>query len=194
MTSIWFSRPNSRATSALVKTGDAAPNSSAFSAPEQLRVVAFLRHVGCPFAENTVKELRTWAEQHPLVSVFVVSHASADATAAWCNAIGGTGRLRMIIDTQRELHAKWGVGFSSFWHFAGPASLLGVVALLGKGIRNRSAAGTRWQRAAVFLINGDQIVWSHVPDSAEEFALPPDQLVQIVGAVDSIPHAGTDSV
>jgi hypothetical protein len=178
MASIWFSRPRSQAISALVKVGQAAPNSPALSSPSQLRVVAFIRHVGCPFAENAVKQLRAWAVQHPQVAVFVVSHASEEATSAWCHTIGGKGGLRFVIDTQRELHAQWGVGFSNFWHFAGPSSLFGVVALLGKGMRNRSAAGTRWQRAAMFLIDGNDVVWAHVPRSAEEFALPPEQMVQ----------------
>jgi hypothetical protein len=179
MASIWFSRPHRQAVSELVKAGQAAPNSPALSGPEQLRVVAFIRHVGCPFAENTVRQLRTWAAQHPNVAVLVVSHASAAATAQWCDTIGGSDGLRLIIDTQRTLHAEWGVGLSGFWHFAGPSSLFGVIALLSKGIRNRSAAGTRWQRAAVFLIDGNQVIWSHVPRSAEEFALPPDRLVPL---------------
>jgi hypothetical protein len=179
MASIWFSRPPRLAISELIKAGHAAPNSPLLASDEQLRVVAFIRHVGCPFAENTVRRLRAWAAQHPHVAVFVVSHASAEATAEWCNTIGGADGLRIVIDTQREVHAMWGVGFSSFWHFAGPSSLLGVIALLRKGIRNRSAAGTRWQRAAVFLIDGKQAVWSHVPHSAEEFELPPDRLVQL---------------
>lgn len=173
MAFIGLSRPKKQAISALVVVGQTVPQSSALAASERLRVVAFIRHVGCPFAENTVKQLRLWAEQHPHVAVFIVSHGNASQSTEWINTLGGLGRLRLLIDTQRELHAQWGVGFSNFWHFAGPSSLLGVAALLFKGIRNRNAAGTRWQRAALFLLNGECVLWSHVPRSAQEFELPP---------------------
>lgn len=177
MAFIGLSRPKSQIMSALVTAGQTVPQSSALAANEGLRVVAFIRHIGCPFAENTVKQLRVWAEQHPQVAVFIVSHGNASQSTTWINALGGLGRLRLVIDTQRELHAKWGVGFSNFWHFAGPSSLLGVAALLFKGIRNRSAAGTRWQRAAIFLLNGECVIWSHVPRSAQEFELPPEPIL-----------------
>ena len=132
MAFIGLSRPRSQTMSALVVVGQTAPQSSALAASERLRVVAFIRHVGCPFAENTVKQLRLWAEQHPHVAVFLVSHGNASQSTEWINTLGGLGRLRLVIDTQRELHAKWGVGFSNLWHFAGPSSLLGVAALLFK--------------------------------------------------------------
>jgi hypothetical protein len=179
MASIWLSRPQaaSTSTSALIKPGETARPTMLPPAAEHTRLIAFIRHVGCPFAENTVRQYRIWAEQHPDVAVFIVSHGSASATSAWIDAIGGAGRLRPIIDTQRELHAQWGVGLSKLWHFAGPRSLSGVAALWFKGIRNRSASGTRWQRAAVFLVQGDLVVWSHVPASAQAFLLPPERLL-----------------
>lgn len=177
MASIWLSRPTKNPVSALVQVGQIAPQTSELSAPELLRVVAFIRHVGCPFAENTVKQLHLWAEAHPQAAVFVVSHGNELATQQWIATIGGTGRIRLVIDTERAIYGKWGVGLSTLWHFAGPQSLLGVVALLAKGIRNRSAAGTRWQRSAMFMLHGNQVIWSHVPASAQEFELPPEHMV-----------------
>lgn len=177
MASIWLKRPLTQPVSALVDVGQIAPQSSALSATEQFRVVSFIRHVGCPFAENTVRQLRSWTEAHPQVAVFVISHGDEFITHDWLDTIGGSGRIRIVIDTKRELHAKWGVGLSGFWHFAGPSSLLGIMALLPKGIRNRSAAGTRWQRAAIFMLDGERVIWSHVPRSAEEVDLPPGDLI-----------------
>ena len=178
MTFIGFSRPKEQLTSALVSVGDIAPPSSALCATERLRVVAFIRHVGCPFAENTVKQLREWAERHPHVAIFVVSHGDAAAVAEWIGAIGGLGSLRLVVDTRRELHGQWGVGYSSLGHVVGLPSLLGAFTLLFKGIHNRSASGTRWQRSATFMADGDRIVWSHLPRYAQEFALPPEHLVR----------------
>lgn len=91
MAFIGLSRPRSQTMSALVVVGQTAPQSSALAASERLRVVAFIRHVGCPFAENTVKQLRLWAEQHPHVAVFIVSHGSASQSTEWINTLGGFG-------------------------------------------------------------------------------------------------------
>ena len=136
-------------------------------------VVAFLRHDGCPFAENTVKQLRSWAEDHPHVVVYLVSHGEPGVTGPWLESIGGTGSLQLIQDPSRALYAAWGLGYTRLWHFAGPASLAGVVRLWFRGIRNRSASGTRWQQAGMFLVEDGVITWRHIPASAENFALPP---------------------
>ena len=177
MASIWLTRPTRRPISPLLKAGQVAPQTQQLSATESLRIVAFIRHVGCPFSENTVKQLRSWAEGHPQAAVFVVSHGNESTTQQWIATIGGLGRIRIVVDPEREIYGKWGIGLSSFWHFAGPKSLLGVLALLPKGIRNRSAAGTRWQRSAMFMLKGEHVIWSHVPVSAQEFKLPPTHLI-----------------
>jgi hypothetical protein len=178
MASIWLSRPPAPPLSPPVRTGQIAPHSELFQSTARLRVVAFLRHTGCPFAENTVKQLRPWADQHRQVAVFVVCHGDAALTEGWIQAIGGLGRLHLVTDPQQELYAQWGVGYASFWHFGGLPSLLGVVALWTKGIRNRGATGTRWQKAAMFLLDGDRVAWSHAPQSAQELMLPPADLIK----------------
>lgn len=136
-------------------------------------LVAFIRHVGCPFAEAAVRQLRDWSELHPDTPVWVVSHGREDVTHRWLSCIGGAGGLHWVQDCDRHLYASWGLGESRFWHFAGPASLLGVMRLWPQGIRNRMASGTRWQRAGMFLVDSGHIVWCHVPRSAQELVLPP---------------------
>ena len=177
MASIWLRRPPEQTLAAPVQVGQRVPSSPDLAATTPWRLVAFVRHVGCPFAEHTVKVLRVWAEAHPDVTVFVVSHGDPASTHAWLDAIGGAGRIRLVIDPTRGLHGQWGVGYARLWHFAGPRSLLGVMRLWTQGIHNRSASGTRWQRAATFLIGGDRVVWRHQPSSAEGFSLPPDTLL-----------------
>ncbi|MEY4766090.1 MAG: hypothetical protein RI907_2763 [Pseudomonadota bacterium] len=178
---IGLSHPRGPRPDARLTLGAMAPHEP--TGPEPLQLVAFLRHVGCPFAEHTVKRLRHWAEAHPEVGVTVVSHGDADVTQHWLQAIGGLGALRLVIDTDRQTHARWGLGESGLWHFAGPASLRGVVRLWARGIRNRDASGTRWQRAGVFLIEHGRVQWLHVPRSAEGFRLPVLQGSQAVAFV-----------
>ena len=75
-------------------------------------LVAFLRHVGCPFAERDVKNLVVWAKENPEIPVFVVSHGSQDATDQWLAKIGGAQGLTIIIDESRSLYREWGLGYS----------------------------------------------------------------------------------
>lgn len=174
---IGLSRPRAPKTGPRLRPGLPVPTPSGLTGAEPIQLAAFLRHVGCPFAEHTVKRLRDWAEAHPHVGVTVVSHGSPEVTDAWLQTIGGLGRLRLVVDPERQMHARWGLGESGLWHFAGPASLAGVVALWPRGIRNRDAAGTRWQRAGLFLVKQGRVSWVHVPRSAEGLRLPAPHLL-----------------
>jgi hypothetical protein len=173
MASIFLTRPPMQALAPVLKLGSRAPMSRAFQPAHPRQLVAFLRHVGCPFAEHTVKRLRGWADAHPEVAVAIVTHGDAAITHTWLDAIGGLGRLQLVMDADRQLYGQWGLGYAGLWHFANPLSLLGVASLWRQGVRNRTATGTRWQRAAVFLVHEGRVAWLHLPASAEDFALPP---------------------
>jgi hypothetical protein len=131
-------------------------------------VVAFLRHVGCPFAEATFTQLRELAERDDQVRYIAVSHAPAGATQKWCAAVaGGSGAVELVIDERRSLYAAWGLGKSSLSHFMSMRSLRGVAELGRQGVRNRHPAGTRWQTAGTFAMDADGVVrWVHVPEHA----------------------------
>ncbi|MEA2479827.1 MAG: hypothetical protein QOJ07_1749 [Thermoleophilaceae bacterium] len=132
-------------------------------------VVAFLRHTGCPFAEWTARELRRAAAEHPDVEWVAVSHASAAATAAWAEAVGGLDGVRLVVDPERRDYAAWGLGRSSIGHFAGRRSLTQVARLARDGIRNRHPDGTRWQQAGTFAVGADgRLRERHLPAHAGE--------------------------
>jgi hypothetical protein len=127
-------------------------------------VVAFLRHTGCPFAEATARALREAAAAEPQVEWVAVSHAPAEATARWRDAIGGLPGISVLIDPDRVHYATWGLGRTSLGHFMGRRSLGDVARLARHGIRNRDPAGTRWQGAGTFAIDENGIVrWRHAP-------------------------------
>ena len=135
--------------------------------PGRAAIVAFLRHTGCPFAENTARMLREAAAAEPELDWIAVSHAPSAATAAWVEAIGGLEGVRVLIDDERVHYATWGVGRTSLGHFAGRRSLADVARLARNGIRNRHPHGTRWQSAGTFAVDGDAIVrWRHLPGYA----------------------------
>jgi hypothetical protein len=178
MSFIFLSKPPEQAVCASLKVGDAAPilqsrsiNPSLFGS-ETFTLVVFLRHVGCPFAEHMVKEVRSWSNHQPNIPVVMISHGDELATNKWLDSIGGKGGINLIIDPSREIYGSWGLGYSNLLHFLGPRSLLAVVSLLFKGVKNRSAAGTRFQKSAMFLVKSSKIVWHHVPLSAQEINFP----------------------
>ncbi len=158
-------------------TGQRAPNSPSLESHQTYRLVAFLRDVGCPFAEHAVRQLRAWAPAHPDVATFVVSHGDNAVTRPWTTKVGGLGTLHLVRGSPRTLYAQWGLGEARLMHFAGLHLLMGVAARWRQGIRNRDATGTRWQRSGLFMVKGRHVTWSHVPESAQEFALPPEDLL-----------------
>jgi AhpC/TSA antioxidant enzyme len=144
-------------------------------------VVAFLRHVGCPFAEATFRDLRRHADRHADVRFIAVSHAAEAPTRSWCATVaGGPGAVEVVVDPDRELYAAWGLGTTSLSHFLGRRSLADVARLAQRGIRNRHPSGTRWQGAGTFAVDGTGIVrWAHVPEHAGAL---PDLDAAIAGA------------
>jgi alkyl-hydroperoxide reductase/thiol specific antioxidant family protein len=168
-----FVPPRALPTAGPPSPGDAAPELPAPGLTAgRPAVVAFLRHTGCPFAEATAAALRHAAGRHDELDWIAVSHAPAAATERWYHAIGGSGDVRLLIDTERVSYAAWGLGRSSLGHFMGRRSLSEVGRLAKRGIRNRHPDGTRWQRSGTFALDADGMVrWHHVPAHAGD--LPP---------------------
>jgi hypothetical protein len=144
-------------------------------------VIAFLRHTGCPFAEATMRALREAAAAHPEIEWIAVSHAAAQPTQRWCDAVGGRGDVHVLLDPERVFYAAWGLGRGSLGHFMGRSSLKEVTRLAREGIRNRHPDGTRWQGAGTFAIDDDGVVrWRQVATYAGDL---PD-LAAALGALD----------
>jgi len=151
-----------------------APGEPARELPVELEagrpaVIAFLRHTGCPFAERTMQLLRAEAERTPGIQWVAVSHAPEDETERWCTAVGGPGDVTVASDPSRRFYAAWGLGRTSLGHFMGRRSLGAVADLARHGVRNRHPAGTRWQSAGTFALDGQAILrWRSLPAHAGE--------------------------
>ena len=135
-------------------------------------LLVFVRHTGCPFAERDIKRVSGWAAENSEVHVVVVTHGDEALRDAWLADIGGAEGLTFYHDPERHLYGQAGLGFCAASHFMGLPSLLGVMRLWQEGIRNRSASGTRWQRAGVLLVEDGKLIWRYIPESAEGFRLP----------------------
>lgn len=166
-----FVRPRARGTAAPPAIGDPAPPLEGLH-PGRPAVIAFLRHVGCPFAEATVRELAALSSAHRGIDFLAITHSDERPSRKWCESFGGSADVQVISDLPRAHYATWGVGLSDREHFAGKASLRSVMRLLDRGIHNRWASGTRWQAAATFAVDAAHAVrWRHFPRHAGD--LPP---------------------
>ena len=168
---------------AIPLTGDHCPVIPALGWYSGLSYLAFLRHPGCPFAEQTIKLLRQQAASMPEVRFVAILHGDGAAAESWLAEIGGAGSAVLIFDESGTLYAQWGLGFTGAGHFLGLSALLGLLALLRYGIRNRAASGTRWQRAGSFVINSSGVLlWKHLPVSAQDVPQPAAVLAPFIAA------------
>lgn len=166
-----FVKPRPRPTAAALELGARVPELPGLS-PGRPAVVAFLRHVGCPFAEATVRQMAALAADHPGIDFLAVTHSDDRPSRRWCDAFGGAPGVHLVPDPERARYAAWGVGLSDRRHFAGPESLGALRRLLDDGIHNRWASGNRWQAAATFAVDAAGVLrWRHVPAHAGD--VPP---------------------
>ena len=166
-----FRKPKPRDIPAPPELGAKVPALPALR-PGRAAVVAFLRHVGCPFAEATVRAMTKLAAAEPALDFIAVTHSREEPSRRWCEAFGGASGVELVADPERAHHAAWGVGLSDRTHFAGSDSLAALRRLLDDGIHNRWASGNRWQAAATFAVDPAGVLrWRHFPRHAGE--LPP---------------------
>ncbi|MEM1181882.1 MAG: hypothetical protein AAGM22_26285 [Acidobacteriota bacterium] len=144
--------------------GELAPDESAGAAGP--RLVIFLRHAGCPFAEDTVLAVEARRRQWPSAPAVLYSEAEPPELKRWLRAIGAQGSA---VRADPGAFDRWRVPRTSPGHFLGPRSLRGVVRLRRRGIRNRYPSGTRWRSAAAFVVDGDgRVAWRHLPVHAAD--------------------------
>lgn len=162
-----FFKPSALASTPAPRVGEPAPDAPGPPYAAGGQVLVFLRHAGCPFAEATLRSLRSEAAEHPSVTAVAVGHAPSTAATAWRSKLGGAQGIVCIDDPSRHLYSAWGLGLTDLGHFAGGDSLRTLISLAGQGIRNRHPSGTRWQRAGAFAIDAGGVVrWRHLPTHA----------------------------
>ena len=135
------------------------------------RLIVFVRHVGCPFAEATVRDLELWRRRLPALPMAVMSQGDEMHLKSWLQEIGAMGLVEPghVIRADPEAFRLWRIPVTSATHFLGPRSLGGVLRLAVRGIRNRHPAGSRWLSAAAFVTDADGcIVWRHLPVHAAD--------------------------
>ncbi|RAH45356.1 uncharacterized protein BO95DRAFT_443291 [Aspergillus brunneoviolaceus CBS 621.78] len=181
--SSWLA-PSTVEVSAPPQLGHPAPSSPELPLPNPNRqptIILFLRHCGCPVAESDFRTLRLAAAQHPQLDFVAVSHSDAPSTARWLEAVGGAAApgsgsrstpVRVIVDVERRLYARWGSGVASWSHVMSPSALMNIVKLgREKGIWNRpTQSGSRWQAGGFWAVDGEGIVrWGRPARRTDDF-------------------------
>ncbi|KAI9645777.1 hypothetical protein NHQ30_005210 [Ciborinia camelliae] len=140
-----------------------APSSSKLTFPNpngKPTIIAFLRHCGCPFAEKTFLTLRNLATSNPHVNFIALSHSTQSSTETWLQSLGGSGHVQVIVDSDREIYAQWGLGTSPAWHVLNPWSFFSALKLWREEqIWNRpTESGSRWQMSGSWVVDREGLV------------------------------------
>ncbi|KFZ18539.1 hypothetical protein V501_01165 [Pseudogymnoascus sp. VKM F-4519 (FW-2642)] len=164
--------------------GAKAPSSAQLPIPNpnaKPTIVTFLRHCGCPFAEKSFRHFRYLANRHPEANFVAVSHCTQEATDEWVVHVGGAWDVQVIVDTERELYALWGVGRSSTWHLLNPWTVYkGVRMVAQEGQLVGGTSGDRWQMAGSFAVDGEGTVrWVRLAKTADDLPEFKDGLVAV---------------
>ncbi|KFY37392.1 hypothetical protein V495_07205 [Pseudogymnoascus sp. VKM F-4514 (FW-929)] len=164
--------------------GAKAPSSAKLTLPNpnaKPTIITFLRHCGCPFAEKSFRHFRYLANHHPEANFVAVSHCTQAATDEWIVHVGGAWDVEVIVDTERELYAQWGVGRSNTWHLLNPWTVYkGVRIVAQEGQLVSGSSGDRWQMAGSFAVDGEGTVrWVRLAKTADDMAEFKDGLVAV---------------
>jgi hypothetical protein len=111
------------------------------------------------------------SSEHPEVSFIAVSHSNQEATDKWVVLVGGEWNVNVIVDAEREVYARWGLGVSSTWHVLNPWSFYKFYRMAkDEKISNKpTESGNRWQTAGSFAVDGNGVVrWVRVAKSADD--------------------------
>lgn len=137
-------------------------------------------------AEKNFRQLAALSAQQPGLDYIAVSLCSRDVTDSWVSQIGGSWNTDVIIDTDRNLYARWGLGLNTSWQLFNPRALYTTFTLgRDEGIWGRPVDdGNRWQMGGAFAVDTAGFVkWVHVPNVSDDvvdfnpmlqqFGLPP---------------------
>jgi hypothetical protein len=122
--------------------------------------------------EKLFLSMRSLSNRHPSIHFIAISHCTPEATTAWVKKLGGAWNVDIIVDTDRELYAAWGLGLSNWGHLLHPRNGYNQY-LLGKkeGVWGQAVGegGCRWQVGGAYAVDDRGIVkWGGPMKSVDE--------------------------
>ncbi|KAJ5735226.1 uncharacterized protein N7483_000351 [Penicillium malachiteum] len=132
--------------------------------------------------------MRKAAAHQPDINFIAISHSNEQSTEKWLEAVGGSSEtgssasVSVVVDADREVYAKWGLGTVSWGHVLNPVGILAILKM-GKetGIWNRpTESGSRWQGGGYWAVDAEGCVqWGGPATTAVE-------VIDIEGALESL--------
>lgn len=122
-------------------------------------------------AEKIFVKLRDAAEKNQDIHCVAVSHSDQASTDKWLQDVGGSGKIQVIVDHDRQIFSEYGLGPSSFWAVLNPWSMANAMTIgkqEGFDIRP-TESGSRWQTAGMFAANGSgKLTYSHRANTSDD--------------------------
>lgn len=124
-------------------------------------LLVFLRHLGCLFSAEMVKDLRQAALRDNMYPPVLFFHLGTTAQGdqffapLWPEA-------RAIADPERRFYDAFGVKQGSVGQMLGPATIACGIRATVKGNFSRKPIGDPWTMPGLFLLRGTEVVWRHV--------------------------------
>jgi hypothetical protein len=135
---------------------------------ERVTLLVFLRHFGCMFCRETLTDIRAAAEadaDYPDV-LFFFQGSATEGRAFLRRYWPG---VRAVADSELEFYELFGVRRASFLEALGPSVVLGArKRAMQKGHENGPRSGDIWRMPGIFLVEGEEILWSHQPAHAAD--------------------------
>ncbi|KAJ5608986.1 hypothetical protein N7528_009553 [Penicillium herquei] len=139
-------------------------------------------------AEASFLAMRKAAAQQSDINFIAISHSNQQSTEKWLEAVGGptetgsSSSVFVVIDADREVYAKWGLGTVSWGHVLNPLGILAILKM-GKetGIWNRpTESGSRWQGGGYWAVDAEGYVrWGGPATAAVD-------VIDMEGALDAL--------
>lgn len=123
-------------------------------------LLVFLRHFGCIFCQETVRDLRQVAANDPAYPpiLFVYQGSVADGQAFFARF---WPEARAIADTPRTFYHAFGIQRGGMWEMLGPEVWACGLRAASKGNTGGFPVGDPWVMPGLFLVAGDTILWQH---------------------------------
>ncbi len=127
-------------------------------------VLKFMRHAGCPFAEEDLANTVRAARENPGTSFAVIVHGDPAVAQEWFNKAGAPSNVRLVADEQAELYSKWGNGPTSRSYFSGPEGTLDTLKQMAKGHSLETLSGNRHWPGATAAVDANGRVAGFWPE------------------------------
>lgn len=136
-------------------------------------LIALLRHTGCPFCQEALRDIRQQRERIEAcgVRIVVVFQAPEGEFAESFFEKAGLADVDRVGDPDRRLYEAMDVKRGNLWEIFGPHVLLRVIQSVAAGIRpGKKVGGDAMQLPGTVLVHQGEIVRRHVHRSQADRA------------------------